>query len=117
MKKVTFLAISFAILSLVSCSKERTCSCTTTETNNGTYYSVEWDAAASQYVQYTNPVNDTDQSSSDVVYDKVSKKFGKQNCPKTNSFVNPYDYTNELAPGLLEGGKGQYTYTTSCELE
>jgi hypothetical protein len=117
MKKVTFLVMAFAGLTMISCSKERTCSCRTTETNTGVDYDYYNDPFNGGYTQTSTPISETEQSTDEMVYGKVSKKFGNQNCPKSYTSVDPYDYTYIVSNGILSGEKGQWTSTTTCELK
>jgi hypothetical protein len=117
MKKVTFMVAAFAALSLVSCSKERTCACTSTSTESGTYYTDVYDATTGQSEQTSSSYSESDQSTSETKYTKISKKAGNQSCPESSTSSDPYDNTYVDFNGFTQGSKGTYTYTTTCELK
>jgi hypothetical protein len=117
MKKVTFMVAAFAALSLVSCSKERKCACTSTYTESGTDYYKTNNANTGLDEQTSSPYSESDQSTSETKYTKISIKAGNQSCPKSSTNSNSFDNTYIDTDGFTYGSKGTETYTTTCELK
>ncbi len=99
MKKITLIAIAFVSLSIASCKKDRTCSCTTTITSS---------TGVTGGIGYVNsgPFSSTDNK---TVMTKVTKKTAQANCvsnENTNVFTD------------INNGDTQTTVTKrDCELK
>lgn len=117
--KILFTSIVFITMLLVSCKKDRVCSCTLTKTGTTTT------TAALTYsvpivgnvpiidTSFTSPTNEV-QSYEKTIMD-VSKRTAKQNCV---SYKEPYNetITNSAPPLLLTTNmKGEASY--KCELK
>jgi type 1 fimbria pilin len=94
-EKLSLLAVTALTSSLVSCKKDRTCSCTKTttaftETNNG---------------QITTSIGPFSKKTIDTKIKRVSKKSASANCVSSEETVN---YKN---------GSGNYVYTEVFKLD
>lgn len=91
MKKIVLLAVAFVALTAVSCKKDKTCKCTTTETNSNVYV--------------PNPTNSV---SSETKYTKISKGDANKLCPAT---------TVETDNNNMSGASANVnTKTTTCSI-
>lgn len=99
MKKITLIAIAFISLSLISCKKDRTCSCSTTITSS---------TGVTGGIGYVNsgPFSSTEDK---TVMTKVTKKTAQANCVSNE---NTNVYTD------IANGDTQTTVTKrDCELK
>ncbi|MES2513324.1 MAG: hypothetical protein V4580_04240 [Bacteroidota bacterium] len=93
MKKITLLAAVLVAVTFASCKKEKTCSCTVSESNSNTTY-------------FPNPTSTT---SYEVKYGKMKKGEANQVCPTSNT-----DVVNNNESGNFANTK---TTTTTCTLK
>ena len=115
MKKTMIIVAALVAVSFASCKKNRTCTCTSTSTDVGTNYSVDYSTFPP--TQTTTPINTSSSGSTqEIKYNKISKKYGNENCAASVIYTDVYDQTNVNA-GFTTGSKGTRTYTTTCTLK
>ena len=122
--KIIFSLLALSLI-LVSCKKDLTCDCTTTNSTVGTYYDVQNDGWG--YYQVATPINDISNSSTTsdaTTYSGTWKRSVAENCPvkSVSTNVNDETYYSDyyLTPNgqpLLMGYKTTTTVTRTCELE
>ncbi len=120
--KITFSFLALSLI-LVSCKKDLTCDCTTTNSSAGTYYDLGGDQW-SGYYQITIPLDVFTSSNSDkTTYSGAGKRAVSENCPvetvstqeEDETYLSGYFATNGLP--IIEGYKTITTVTRTCELE
>jgi hypothetical protein len=110
MKRI-FVVISLAV-SLVSCKKDRTCSCTSTYVDTGTSYSTTGFSQQSSF--YTKA---TSGNTSETKFNKITKKYGNEACRAETVNTSNYDNTSPYGTtSYITGEKGTQVTTTKCEL-
>jgi hypothetical protein len=127
MKKITLVALAFGALSFASCKKAVTCSCTAETVDSGTNYIKEFVSVGVYQQDQEAYKNATEGETTTLEFDKVSKKFQNENCPKKVVTAESYDNTDtyqtdgtfkaDRTGTILDGTKGTRTTTTTCEIK
>ena len=99
MKKITLIAIAFSSLSIASCKKDRTCSCTTNITSS---------TGVTGGIGYVNsgPFSSTDNK---TVMTKVTKKTAQANCVSNEN--------TEVYTDIANGDTRTTVTKRDCELK
>lgn len=123
MKKIILPIALLSIITLASCSKERTCSCDTTLTDSGNEYDVEFiiDPITFDvtYRQKVTPYSETFSYSGKSEFDKIKKSDANAACPKTEEEAYSYDNTtvDEDDSSFKYGRIGTQKEVKKCKIE
>jgi hypothetical protein len=116
MKKITLLAAAFVAITFASCKKDRTCACTTSTVDSGTDYFTSYNSSTGTTYQDSDPISDVQTSTDEVSFEKISKKYGREQCATKATSSYDYDYTS-TSGGFTYGEAGKRTTTQTCELK